>query len=138
MLLPLLTALAVLTPLSSDVDQARLTALFAGGVETAVITSAQKKPGATVGNARRWRGDACSSGVQIALPGLPPLTYDLQWARARVDYQQGGREVVLKGAAPPTRVPVATALTFRFADERTARAAALAMNRLKTACTPQR
>lgn len=137
MLLSLLTATALmmLSPPAPSPGQGALVALFARDVAVSVKTSAQTKPQPTLGKARRWQPGACRSGLEIRLPDLPALSYDINWSRAAVSYPPGGRRVTLsRGAAPPTSVPVAVALTFQFGTASDAKTAAAAMNRLRTAC----
>jgi len=139
-LLPLLIAAALmLSPPAPVPGQAALVALFARDVETSVKTSAQTAPTPTVGTARRWQAGTCRSGVEISLPGMPPLSYDINWSKAAVTYQPRSRQVTLsRGAAPPTSVPVSVVLTFRFRTTADANKAAAAMNRLTPACATGR
>lgn len=123
---------ALLAPVAAD----PLEALFRRDVKTVVATSAQLGP-PTAAVAREWPTGDCRSSVLITHPTLPPLPYDINWSRTGVAHTPGQRTVTID-AAPPTRVPVAASLTFRFADAATARRAARAMNTLRAGCRPRR
>lgn len=134
MLLPLLTALAVLIPLNPDADQTALKQLFKDGVDTAFV----QRPPERNGVVRIWMGSQCLSIIGVREPSGANGAYRLFWSEAAIVPTSDDLVVAVSGFKPAEEQTLEHPTLFRFRDAQTAETARLAMTRLKTACTPQR
>ena len=133
MMTPLLIAVAMFIPMDPQSDQAVLDGLAARGFDVAVASAPADTAQA---RSMRWQGLGCVGQLEMRQGWESSQVYWVDWGRVKISSEP--RVVRLDGASRTPDRPVPEQLTLTFADPASAALARGAMNRLRTACEPQR